>query len=190
MTAVRMAMHAQTRKAGLRRPSGTAGGSRDQRGSVPPVLSAASSTLSPTFWTSLPTPLTVLHADSVPIVNRASSSSAIERFMVISWESAWWLARGRSADTVPSGQPAREGHVPARASRDTRRTSRSVSCARRSIAHQRGFAEQALHQVHRQLRGGIAFVLRGFDLDDVERAHSSRVGAHFHLQLCPAAVEA
>src|SRR5690606_7064947 len=53
----------------------------DQRGSVPPVSSAASSTFSPTFWTSLPAPATVLHALSVPAANRAIRNSSAMRFM-------------------------------------------------------------------------------------------------------------
>src|SRR5690606_17494663 len=54
-----------------------------QRGSVPPVSSADSCILSPTFSTSLPTPLTVLQALSMPTENMATSIMAIKRFIWI-----------------------------------------------------------------------------------------------------------
>ncbi len=51
------------------------------------------------------------------------------------------------------------------------------------IAHQRGLAEQALDQVHRQARGLVVLIESGVELDDLERAQTAGVGDHLHAQL-------
>src|SRR5690606_28041706 len=180
-------------KTGSRRSFGSAS-LRAQRGSVPPVSSAASCILSPTFSTSLPTPLTVLHALSVPAENRAIRMRAIKRFMWIllelrsrrTRERRRHLTRAAVKSTLKNRMAGARGRPP----RGAAFIDVAAASTPRSIAHQRRLAEQALDQVHRELGGAVARVERGIDLDDVERPEQPGVGDHLHDQLRLAVVHA
>src|SRR5690606_12343833 len=158
---VGMSMRSRFRCAGLH-----AGMACPQRGSVAPVLSAASSTFSPTFCTSLPAPATVLHALSMPAENIEIRIRIAMRFMV---------SLHRVVDAGGGSRPragtcnAAAGEIRVEPALQATPEGRIHSASRGSVPHQGRLAEQALHQVHRQPRGAVALVQRGIHLDHVER---------------------